>query len=102
MGEHYRKTSRVKVSSLRAIALELYDKANELREYGRQVSEIEGGILMGKKMEKRSFKTLDALLMLMQTMANLNFSATVTILGNNNKHQLLTFAFMAVNSKWAK
>ena len=34
MGEHYRKTSRVKVSSLRAIALELYDKANELREYG--------------------------------------------------------------------
>ena len=100
MREHYRKTSRVKVSSLRAIALELYDKANELREYGRQVSEIEGGILMGKKMEKRSFKTLDALLM--QTMANLNFSATVTILGNNNKHQLLTFAFMAVNSKWAK
>ena len=87
MREHYRKTSRVKVSSLRAIALELYDKANELREYGRQVSEIEGGILMGKKMEKRSFKTLDALLLLMQTMANLNFSATVTILGNNNKHQ---------------
>lgn len=63
MREHYRKTSRVKVSSLRAIALELYDKANELREYGRQVSEIEGGILMGKKMEKRSFKTLDALLL---------------------------------------
>ena len=90
MREHYRKTSRVKVSSLRAIALELYDKANELREYGRQVSEIEGGI-MGK-MEKRSFKTLDAALL--QTMANLNFSATVTILGNNNKHQLLTFAFM--------
>ena len=90
MREHYRKTSRVKVSSLRAIALELYDKANELREYGRQVSEIEGGI-MGK-MEKRSFKTLDAALL--QTMANLNFSATVTILGNNNKHQLLTFGFM--------
>ena len=58
MREHYRKTSRVKVSSLRAIALELYDKANELREYGRQVSEIEGGS-MGK-MEKRSFETLDA------------------------------------------
>ena len=32
MREHYRKTSRVKVAStLRYIALELYDKADELR-----------------------------------------------------------------------